>query len=98
MQKRSIQRGRPTGTTTYEAEPAIAFGAVVREERTNQGIAQEMLANLAGIERSHMGKIERGEHMPTLSLILKIARALKCSSAHLMKLTEDRLASPNSSD
>lgn len=98
MQKRSIQRGRPTGTTTYEAEPAIAFGAVVREERANQGIAQEMLANLAGIERSHMGKIERGEHMPTLSLILKIARALKCSPAHLMKLTEDRLASPNSSD
>ena len=89
MQKRSIQRGRPTGTTTYEAEPAIAFGAVVREERTKQGIAQETLANLA--ERSHMGKIERGEHMPTLSLILKVARALKCSSAQLMMLTEERL-------
>ena len=91
MQKRSIQRGRPTATTTYEAEPAIAFGAVVREERTKQGIAQETLANLAGIERSHMGKIERGEHMPTLSLILKVARALKCSSAQLMMLTEERL-------
>ena len=91
MQKRSIQRGRPTGTTTYEAEPAIAFGAVVREERTKQGIAQETLVNLAGIERSHMGKIERGEHMPTLSLILKVARALKCSSAQLMMLTEERL-------
>jgi ribosome-binding protein aMBF1 (putative translation factor) len=66
MQKRSIQRGRPTGTTTYEAEPAIAFGASVREERTSQGIAQETLAHLSGIERSHMGKIERGEHVPTL--------------------------------
>src|SRR3546814_1727980 len=88
MPKRSIQRGRPTGTTTYEAEPAIAFGAAVREERTNQGIAQETLAHMAGIERSHMGKIERGEHVPTLPLILKIARALKCSSAHLMTLTE----------
>ena len=101
MPKRSIQRGRPTGTTTYEAEPAIAFGAAVREERTSQGIAQETLAHLAGIERSHMGKIERGEHVPTLPLILKIARALKCSSAHLMTtpsytkkmtLTEAKLA------
>ena len=55
MQKRPIQRGRPTGTTTYEAEPAIAFGAAVREERTSQGIAQETLAHLSGIERSHMG-------------------------------------------
>ena len=47
---------------------------------------------MAGIERSHMGKIERGEHVPTLPFILKIARALKCSSAHLMTLTEAVLA------
>ena len=63
----------------------------MREERTNQGIAQETLAHMAGIERSHMGKIERGD-VPTLPLILKIARALKCSSAHLMTLTEAKLA------
>ncbi len=46
---------------------------------------------MAGIERSHMGKIERGEHVPTLPLILKIARALKCSAAHLMARTEAKL-------
>ena len=91
MQKRSIQRGRPTGATTFEAEPAQAFGAAVRALRTEQGVAQETLANLAGIERSHMGKIERGEHMPTLAIILKIARALGCSSADLMTATENRL-------
>lgn len=93
---KAIDPTRPTaGTTTYEAEPAIAFGAVVREERTDQGIAQETLAHLAGIERSHMGKIERGEHIPTLPLILKIARALKCSSAHLMAAMEAKLAEPD---
>ena len=91
MQKRSIQRGRPVGATTFEAEPAQAFGAAVRALRTEQGVAQETLANLAGIERSHMGKIERGEHMPTLAIILKIARALGCSSADLMTATESRL-------
>lgn len=55
-------------------------------------MAQETLAHLAGIERSHMGKIERGEHIPTLPLILKIARALKCSSAHLMAAMGAKLA------
>lgn len=64
----------------------------MREERTDQGIAQETLAHLVGIERSHMGKIERGEHISTLPLILKIARALKCSSAHLMAAMEAKLA------
>ena len=91
MQKRSIQRGRPAGATTFEAEPAQAFGAAVRALRTEQGVAQETLAHLAGIERSHMGKIERGEHMPTLAIILKLARALGCSSADLMSATESRL-------
>jgi len=45
----------------------------------DKGIAQEALANLASIERSHMGKVERGEHMSTLAIIFKIARALECS-------------------
>ncbi len=91
MQKRTVQRGRPAGTTTYEAEPAAAFGLAVRAERMEQGIAQEELASLAGIERSHMGKIERGEHMPTLALILRIAVALNKSAADLMAATENNL-------
>ena len=91
MQKRSIQRGRPPGTTTFEAEPAQAFGTAVREARTAQGLAQETLADLAGVERSHLGKIERGEHLPNLALVLKLAVALKCSAAELMTATEARL-------
>jgi transcriptional regulator with XRE-family HTH domain len=41
------------------------------------GVSQEQLANAALVERSHMGKIERGEHMPNLVLILRIAEALQ---------------------
>lgn len=67
MEKRTVRRGRPPGTTTFDAEPALAFGAAVRVARLTQGVAQEELAAKAGIERSHMGKIERGEHMPTRS-------------------------------
>ncbi|WP_442956668.1 helix-turn-helix domain-containing protein [Propionivibrio sp.] len=69
----------------------MAFGLAVRAERMEQGIAQEELASLAGIERSHLGKIERGEHMPTLALILRIAVALNKSAADLMAATENNL-------
>lgn len=93
MQKRTIQRGRPIGSTTYEPEPALAFGQAVRAARVEQGMAQEELASLADIERSHMGKIERGEHMPTLVLILRIAAALNISAADLMAQTEKELRS-----
>jgi XRE family transcriptional regulator, regulator of sulfur utilization len=91
MQKRTVQRGRPPGTTRYEAEPAQAFGKAVRAFRLDQGIAQEELAAFAGIERSHMGKIERGEHLPSLALVLKIAAALKMSGTELMAATERNL-------
>jgi transcriptional regulator with XRE-family HTH domain len=89
--ERGIQRGRPAGATTFDAVPALAFGAAVRAIRTEDGIAQEALAHLAGIERSHMGKIERGEHMPTLALVFKIARALQRSAGELVLEAEARL-------
>jgi DNA-binding XRE family transcriptional regulator len=83
--------GPPPGTTTYEAEPALAFGQAVRAARLAQGVAQDEFASMAGIARSHMGKIERGEHMPTLALILKISAALSISAAELMSATERNL-------
>ena len=93
MQKRTVQRGRPAGSTTHDAELAHAFGAAVRALRMERGIAQESLAHQAGLERSHMGKIERGEHMPTLALILRIAVALNRSAADLIAATEENLRS-----
>jgi len=96
MQKRHVKRGRPRGTTTYDAKPAHAFGDAVRNARLARGIAQEELAALAGIERSHMGKMERGEHLPTLALILKVANALNMSAAELMADTEVNLRGADS--
>lgn len=91
MQKRTVQPGRPPGTATYEAEPALAFGRAVRDARMAQGIAQDEFAAMADISRSHMGKIERGEHVPTLPLILRISVALGLSAAELMAATEQNL-------
>lgn len=79
------------GTTTYEAEVAQAFGAVIRSFRTQQETSQEVLANLAGVERSHMGKIERGEHLPSLIIIMRIAEALGCDATMLVAETEKSL-------
>jgi transcriptional regulator with XRE-family HTH domain len=88
MREASVRRGRPLGSKTADPVLAAAFGAAVRAARTRRGIAQEALAHLARIERSHAGKIERGEHMPNLSAVLKIARALDMSGAELIAAAE----------
>ena len=55
------------------------------------GLPQEELANVAQIERSHMGKIERGEHLPNLVLILRLAKALSVKPGLLVDKAADAL-------
>ena len=54
----------------------IAFGKRVREVRKSKGISQERLAEMAGIDRSYMGNIERGEKNITLKKAYEICDAL----------------------
>lgn len=56
----------------------------MRLRRTVQGLSQEALSNLAGIDRSHMGKIERGERNVTSLNIEKIAAVLQTSPSKLL--------------
>ena len=62
----------------------IAFGKAVRSLRLDKNISQEALAELAGIDRSYMGGIERGEHNVALINIKYISDALKTPVAVLM--------------
>lgn len=57
-------------------ERMIAFGKRIRDVRRSKGISQEMLAEMAGIDRSYMGNIERGEKNVTLKKAYEICDAL----------------------
>ena len=62
----------------------LRFGKQVREERGKLGISQEELADLAGVHRTYIGGIERGERNPTLITIYKIAAALGIQPSRLL--------------
>ena len=57
-------------------ERMVTFGKRVREVRKSKGISQEALAEIAGIDRSYMGNIERGEKNITLKKAYEICDAL----------------------
>lgn len=57
------------------------LGQAIRNRRTAAGLSQEALADAAEIDRSHMGKIERGERNVSVLNILKIAAALGCPAS-----------------
>jgi len=62
---------------------AKKFGQKVVEQRKKQKLTQEELADKAGIERSYMGAIERGERNPTLKKVFSISNALKVKAKDL---------------
>jgi transcriptional regulator with XRE-family HTH domain len=62
-----------------------ALGEAVRTRRKSRGLSQEALADDAGIDRSHMGKIERGERNVTLLNLIRIAAALNALPSDLLR-------------
>ncbi len=59
------------------------FGRRVRELRLARGLSQEELAFKAGVHRTYLGGIERGERNPALKNIVAIAEALGISLSEL---------------
>lgn len=52
------------------------IGRRIRKIRVERGLTQKELASKVGIDFTYIGKIERGEQLPSLKILLKIADAL----------------------
>ena len=61
------------------------FGLRVKGFRQSRGISQEKLADLAGLDRSYVGGVERGERNISLINIHKLAAALNISTGTLLE-------------
>ena len=72
----------------------IRFGRVVSTLRAARGYSQEGFAAVAGVHRTYMGGIERGERNPTLTTILRIAQALQIEPAELFRRWDSAEAKP----
>jgi transcriptional regulator with XRE-family HTH domain len=65
-------------------ELAKKFGHNVRSMRKDKGISQDKLALTADIDRSYVGRIERGEVNITLEKAYQIAMVLGCDIRDLL--------------
>ena len=60
------------------------IGHAIRSCRVEQKISQEKLALLCNIDRSYLGRIERGEVNITVLKLYEIAKILKISPQDLL--------------
>ena len=63
---------------------AKELGANIRAKRKQLGLSQDRLALDCGVDRSYMGRIERGEVNVTVEKLYQIAAMLGCKPALLL--------------
>lgn len=64
-------------------------GRVLAEYREKKGLTQDILSGLAGLDRTHYSKLERGLRSPTLDTLFKIGQALDVPPHVIVKAIED---------
>lgn len=78
--------GMAKPSPAYAGDPVlVSIGRVIRALRMERGLSQEALAYEAGVDRSYMGGIERGEHNVTVINLLRICRCLQISLGELLQ-------------
>jgi len=60
------------------------FGEALKRWREKRSLTQEALAHEAGITTSYASQVERGRKVPSLTVILKLCRALDCTPGELL--------------
>lgn len=62
----------------------VALGAAIRQTRLDQDMSQENLALLAEVDRSYLGRVERGDNNVAILTLIRIAKALDVTVVELM--------------
>ncbi len=69
-------------------DAALAFGKVLRKMRMDAGLTQEQLGLEADLRRTYVSILELGHQQPSLTTILKLARALNCPAQKIVANVE----------
>ncbi|MBV8860132.1 MAG: helix-turn-helix transcriptional regulator [Acidobacteria bacterium] len=65
-----------------------ALGEIISRRRQGRNLSQEELADRAGIHRTYVSQIERGLKSPTLSILIKVAKALDTKASIILSELE----------
>lgn len=77
---------------------AKVVGYVIRKFREKKKLSQELVSGFAGIGRTHLSAIERGERKPTLETFFKICDAMGTKPSALMTDIEKELGKREQTD
>ena len=75
----------PNLSSNRQNRALVALGKSIRRERKRKNLSQEALALAANVDRSYLGRVERGDNNVALLVLMRLAKALGCSVSQLSK-------------
>jgi ribosome-binding protein aMBF1 (putative translation factor) len=75
----------PNLTARRQDPVLVALGDAIRRLRLAKSISQEHLALMAEVDRSYVGRIERGDNNVAILTLVRLAGALETTVATLME-------------
>ena len=70
---------------------SVIVGNIIQRFREEKKQSQEFVSGFAGIGRTHLSAIERGERKPTLETFFKIAYAMNLKPSVIMAAIEEAI-------
>lgn len=74
---------------TYTNNGDFLIKLFIKEKRIERNMTQKQLSKLSGVSESYIGDLERGEKEPTISVLCRIAKALKVKTEELYMYYDD---------
>lgn len=62
------------------------LGERLKERREGRGLTRQQLSELAGMHQTYLGRIERGERMPSAPMLRRLAEPLGFTEIELLKM------------
>jgi transcriptional regulator with XRE-family HTH domain len=75
----------PNLSANRQNRSLVALGRTIREVRLSKGISQEKLALLSEVDRSYVGRVERGDNNVAFLTLARLAAALDLTVSKLMQ-------------
>ena len=68
-----------------------AFGKVIKGLRESEGLSQQELADMAGLDRSYLSDLERGLNYPSLNIVYSLAEVFKMKASELVGRVDEEV-------
>ena len=78
-------------STVGTSPESVAIGIVIRTLRRSQRLTQEDVSFESGVDRAFLSQIERGQQLPSIVTLFKLARVLGTTPSSILRQVEQQL-------